>query len=85
MMTAEGETLAEREDISRRRRDGCDETDTGRVDGEAGNAADDVRVTIAWADLTRADYKALWHQTEAFADVARELREIIRGHYPDLR
>lgn len=64
--------------------DDRDGTDAGRADGEPGDERGDVRVAIAWADLTRADYETLWRQTEAFASVARELRAIIRGHYPDM-
>ncbi len=80
--------MAERDDPACRRCDACDDrdgTETARADGEVGDETGAVRVAIAWADLARADYEALWRQTAAFADVARELREIVRGDHPDLR
>jgi len=62
-----------------------DGPDGGRADGEAEEEMGDVRMAIAWADLTRADYEVMWRQTAAFEEVARELRAIVRGRHPDMR
>jgi len=38
--------------------------------------------SFAWSDLTPADYEVMGRQATQFADVARELRAIVRGIHP---
>lgn len=81
--------MANRDDLPCQRRDARDEdpdrTDSEQVSSETGDGAVAARVSIVWADLTRADYEALWQQSNAFKELARELRAIVRGCHPDVR
>lgn len=47
--------------------------------GDVERAADDAPYPFVSADLSLAADETMWRQTAEFADVARELRDIIRG------
>lgn len=50
--------------------------------GDVKRVAQDAPCVFVWADLATADYEAMWRQATEFADVARELRDIVRGIHP---